>query len=513
MVALSFSFLAVIVACGTDKKVNLASFCQEKPDDPECKGRSTAPPVASCDPSTQPDAAIGVFVAPGGSDLSGDGSRERPYATVEKALDSGKSNVYLAASTYSVSKTLELSRSITLDGGWTPSFQRACGNPQGTVLQATSATVSPVVRVKSDSSLVNLTVRTVEQAPAGADNQAGASLIGIWASGVARLRLEQVTVVSGKAGDGGPVSAAGAEASGAVACNGVSDCLCEEVNANPFDASLYEACVAQGPRPQEGPSAPRAGSASGTYGTFTAEGYQPGDGAEGTAGQAGQNGINGSPYAVLERVRASYRCVCAATGKLCISPEFCDQYKDSSSCGGAMSPPNASEPTLANGRCGCGGQGGGGGRAGRGGGASVGVVVTEGSVQVQQTKIVVGAGGKGSAGGEGGLGGSPSEGQEGQACVASQSTGQSATSCTWDGAVCATTTTTTTKGGGRKGSAGAQGVAGGQGGPGAGGPSFGVVTLAGAQAVVGEGTEIQPGPAGTGAPGALDGEAAAQKAL
>jgi len=32
---------------------------------------STAPPVASCDPSTQPDAATGVFFAPSGSDTNG----------------------------------------------------------------------------------------------------------------------------------------------------------------------------------------------------------------------------------------------------------------------------------------------------------------------------------------------------------------------------------------------------------------------------------------------------------
>lgn len=81
----------------------------------------------TCDPGKAPhdqpcviDEAYGVFVAPvsnGGSDTAGEGSRAKPYATIEHALQSlgGKARVYVCDGKYA--ERVTLSSAVSLYGG------------------------------------------------------------------------------------------------------------------------------------------------------------------------------------------------------------------------------------------------------------------------------------------------------------------------------------------------------------------------------------------------------------
>ncbi len=460
----------------------------------ECEpgsARCSGPRVQNCNASGEwgePDSCIatscvveevGVFVAPlsltaAGSEMSC-GLKSTPCATIGEglldAVAAGKAYVFLAAGTY-VEDNLVLPDGMTLLGGFEVSandWSRPCpADASRTVIQPAASGVTIRFETTSGSArLDSLTLRSKPQPDVGHDvqGQDGETLYGILARGTAAaiLSLDNVVLTLSDGGRGG----AGSAPTGA----GVAD---EAGSCTPGESLP----VADGAAGDAGAGA--------LEGSFTDQGYQPGDGGNGAMALAGQNGLVNTDF------RTASGCgVC--TG---ISPS-CNRTTLSLSGG--------------HGLAGCGGRGGGGGGGGSGGGSSIGLFAWGLKVKAEGGSISAGAGGDGGDGIPGAAGGSPSTGIDGTdtTCYlecALQAVCSGPPPCLL---FCRGTTVDEVLAGGTTTPAG-QGGAGGQGGGGSGGWSYAVVALGGAvvETVDMAFSHLGPGAAGGGgAPTARDGQA------
>jgi hypothetical protein len=433
--------------------------------------------ACGCNPTLAPDPATGVFVsATGGSDATGLGTTVSPYATISKAIAAAQSaavpNVYVAPGIYHESLALTDSPvGVFVQGGWIVSgtiwLQDCDANAKNATDVRGGAIAVRATDLSHASGLRQLTIHTQatgDPTPSGLD---GASLIGVFVTGASsKLTLDQVAILSGKAGDGGP---------GRLANDGVG------VIGGGSGASCGDGTSASAPGP--------AGIAAPTEGTFSASGFTP------ASGIFGGNGAPGSAGKIF--------------APTCQTLNTC-----SAGCGYSSSGPGGTVCGSA-GTCGGGGVGGGGGFGGGGGGASVALLVagSGASVTLRGGTLTAGAGGAGAAGSSGGRGANGTAGSTGSPnCALSYNPVSNGTCscgflCTQNYFACQGTQVCGGAGGGYQGGSGG---AGGAGGGGAGGPSYAIVTV-GAPNVILEGApSLAFGSGGAGAGGAVAGSARAR---
>lgn len=431
--------------------------------------------ACGCNPAAGPDASHGVFVdATTGNDASGLGTSASPYATISRgivaAAADGVPNVYVGPGQYLENVTvLDSTAGVSIQGGWTVingMWGQDCGaSPRTNTVLHGGAIGMRVTGVVHASGLARMTVET--SAPGTtANNTDGASTIGILITGDAsRFSLDDVVVIAENAGNGGAASNGDAGLAASYAGGGYCGTGLNGVT-------------------------PAAGASATNQGLFTAGGFMPADGAPGAMGAHGMPGNAGGNGSCVSLYNYMGGCGHTTGGYV------------GQSCG-------------SQGRCGAGGGGGYPGWQGHGGGASVAILLNGigATLTISNSSLRSGDGGAGSVGGSGGVGGAASLGGVGTQTCNSSSTTCSATgtcgsifdlqtyyTCTW-GTVCGA--------GGAPGGPGGLGGNGSSGGAGAGGPSYAIVTLAGATATADTGTTLTFGAGGAGAGSAPAGSAAA----
>ncbi len=406
-----------------------------------------APGDPTCDPDEKP--GDGVFVSPNGAD-TGSGSKALPLQTISAGLElarsSGKTTLYLDQGSYAESPIITVEDTgITVQGGWTRtgSVWDRDCDPDAPGKTLIASPKNIGVRFESGTNATLETLSIVTKAV----GKSGESMYGVVADPGAKVSLDHVQVVAGDAGFGG--SATPGTAPTPSTCDPISEC---------GDGSL-------GPDGSSGANA--------TPGTFAASGYVPGAGKSGADGGAGNNGTPGSPGPSLS----------------------CDL-----SCipfGGCL-PAGSTIYTGNMGQCGCGGAGGPHGGGGPGGGGSIGIFAYGAGTAILLTasRAVSAKGGDGSPGASGANG---DPGTLGQAGVTK--------SCPKCNASAGCIPLGIPLPGGAAGGPGGDGGKGGPGGDGAGGPSYSVVTGAGALFTQKD-SLLEFGPPGVGAGQAPSGGAA-----
>jgi hypothetical protein len=417
----------------------LASSCSNMSD--KCENTNTcaafeadAGDAGACDdPSTEACAvsnARGVFVsAATGNDTDGaaDGTREKPFRSVSKALATAKSqkkNVYVCAGAgdYTEAQTLTLDAAfsgVSLFGGF------SCADwTYSTALKSKIVSASPNViivdGVEGGLSLADFEVQAADATQLGTSSLA----VQVRSSQSVALRRVKVTAGRGAAGAPGRPGGKGADGVAGDAAQNGKDAYCPTglqparmnqpggiavpgsacgsiggkgggVNAvsdsaavggesglprtalawpNVDNAGKGEA--AGGSNKQGGEGAPGNPGAdappAAEVGAWTAGGYAPASGRAGTAGSPGQGGG-----------------------------------------GGGASKSNVSCVGASGGAGGMGGCGGGAGQGGGGGGASVALFVWQSGVTIEGCELIARDGGVGAQGGDGAQGGSGKRGGDG----------------------------------------------------------------------------------------------------
>jgi hypothetical protein len=372
----------------------------------------------TCDPTKSPhdapcviDEAFGVFVAPtanGGSDVSGDGSKAKPYATIGHALGGlgRKARVYVCAGSFA--EQITLSTAVSLYGGL------AC--PGGDAGSAWSYVGGGVARVTGPQSQIALVVTGVSSAIAiedmgfSAPNAMGQDTNGNGLSSIAvLLNASTVTlrrcVLAAGSGDNGKDAPSGSNYSGMVAPNGSAN------NSGVGGAGGIAVCTYGASTGAAGGSVnavlPEGDGGAGTATPpATPSGNRNGAGGKGedTLGvcSKGNNGADGLPR-MAGGPAAGYGTLLPAG------------WTPSAGSAGAASNPGqggggggaSAVPPQGGTGGGAGGCGGAGGSGGPGGGASIALACIASNVTLDQCTFTTsngGNGGKGAAGqpGQGG---------------------------------------------------------------------------------------------------------------
>ena len=419
----------------------------------------------------------------GGSDDTGDGSRESPYATISGAINrvSGPDqDIYVMSldggAHYEETATLRPQTTISLYGGYGSGWIRDVVNNR-TKLQGASRAVD-FGTVNADAWMSGF-----ELTAANASN-AGESVFGLVAdAGSATLYVEDNSIVAGDAASGDQttpggssyaaffanlvglvirgntiVAGAGGDAdTGAHGPDGAS-AKTNGGNGSGFGgggggqggvSSSNGGKGGNGGRgllPQDGF---KGGGVGGGVGDKVGEG-RVGDGGGGGGGPGGSGGAGGSgPGEVFN-------------SGLLVTPPGAAGGNAGNGAGGGGGGGGAGGVGLdggGGGGAGGGGQGGRGGAGGSGGGASIGLLLfAVDTATIEDNEIVAGNGGRGGNGGAGGTGGSGTDGGVGAPNV-----------CSFLGC------NVGRSGDGGEGGGGGSGGIGGQGGGGAGGPSYGIL--------------------------------------
>lgn len=474
------------------------------------------PPPAACDATKLPtedacvvDEPFGVFVSASlGSDVKGDGSRARPFATVAHGIAAGAQasrRVYACAESYAENVTLADGVSVfgyfDCASGWTV----GAGHARVVAPKSPAAIASGITKATRIEAL-DLVAPDV--------SGAGASSIGLSAQGSPGLRFVHATLHGGAAGkgadgasgtqltlSGGDGTAGGIEGAFTVfkgvviytpndsVAGAAGKCLGEsghdpasggdsgsggKFKATEVDFGLSKSYyfVAESPAAGNGtpavastgtaaggtqssrtggdgsPGAPGAsGSTGSAVGTFSASGYQTSDGTPGTSGAPGQSGGGGAGQGMTSTTSSLGRTA--------------DYYPIGSDVWGTSGGTGAAGgcPGLA-------------GTSGQGGGASVGVLAIASAMSFESSVIESSAGG---AGGKAGVPSKPTGGGSGGLGV-------------WQGLTMIS---------GRGGNGGFGGLAGWSG-SGGGGPSIAIAFKGGAPSTIA--TTLSPGKPGAGAP-------------
>lgn len=428
--------------------------------DPACVPSDTSAPVSN---------ACGLFVsAATGHDDSGDGTREKPFATLGKALTKGATIYACADGSAALVETLAVDDKVTIFGGL--DCKHGWGYVAGSKTLWTAAADEVPLRV-NDRAIVRL--RDMAIGAANATRPGGSSIVVIaavdatvdllrcdLAAGDARAG-ESPAAPDGPGKKGASGGAGNAGCLGAVAATlpgigGQLVCGDDDVSGGAGGTGLTGSSGADGNDGNPAPGAEsdgrggkrqngtacaagmagakgadgKAGAGAKAVGTISAEGYSGRTGDDGGAGKPGQGGGGGG------------------------GARECVNDKAGPSGGGG----------------GSGGCGGAAGKGGQAGGSSIGIVSLKAKLSLSEVKIRAGHGGKGGAGGwgqpggAGASGGGPGGGDaEAVACA---------------------------------GGAGGDGGKGGRGGGGQGGHSLGIAHHGPAPAVEGAVIEVGTGAAG-----------------
>lgn len=382
------------------------------------------------------DDATGVYVSSIGSTRAECGTRDEPCKTIAlgiaRAAAASKANVYVATGTYV--ERVELTKGVTIAGGWTPmtsEWARTCDvTADATIVRAPSS-ANVTIEAKNLGDNAGLEWLRIESK---STPDTGESLYGLVATGGSKtLQLDHVHIEVADAGaglNGG---------TGTTGSNGAPTCMASTGAVGAAGAA--------------GSGAPA--------GSFTSNGYVLSTGVSGGPGTFGQNGAPGVPG----------ECVSCGSCDLVL----CSFDADAPACGGDGTP-------------GCAGGPGSGGTAGTSGGSSFAVYAWNATIQINDSSLRAGNGGNGGEGGPGGPGGIGSEG------AAGANTAECTTDCSGAG-VCMETRDFAS--GGAPGSKGGNGGSGGAGGGGAGGSSI-TIYQGGTSLVTTTSTTLVHGAAGRG---------------
>lgn len=359
---------------------------------------------AACDrgktPSQDPcviTETYGVFVATGGNDTTGHGTKAAPYATIGKGIDAavpaGK-RVYVCAGTYAEALKLDTARDgASVFGGldctsWSYSASNA--------VVVTPA--QPGYALELDGLTVGATFEDLEfdaqDAPSGTP---GASSIAAFVSGSQNVTLQRVKLVAGaviaagasgasggSAGnasnhfDGGAPNGASATAS---AAGGATVCPCPDGTSSTGG--------------QGGSAAQTPGGGSPSYGVV---GYG-GPGTNGTscgAGGTAQDGDN-APVAAADTASTAYGTQSDAGWTPATGTAGSNGKPGQGGGGGGDGP---SSNGFGGGGA-CGGCGGSGGKPGLGGGSSIALLSIQSNITFVSCALTAKAAGAGGAGGNG----------------------------------------------------------------------------------------------------------------
>ena len=407
-----------------------------------------------------------------GSDDTGDGSRDNPYATIAGAINrvSGPDqDIYVMSradgAAYEEAQTLFPPTTISLYGGFGPDWLRDVENNR-TRVSGDSLAVR-IGSVNADAWFSGFELTAANATDPGED------VFGVTSrSGTATLYIEDNTIVAGNAGAGKTGKSAGSSyaihlvnqervvvrrnnitaGNGGAADTGGKGSDGKSATTNGGKGSGFRGGAggkggvssANGGKGGDGgrgliPHGKAGGGVGGGVGDKVGAG-RVGDGGGGAGGRGGSGGAGGSGRGELSQAG------------------FYDSSKGSGS-NGSNSGNGAGGGGGGGGGAGGGGKGGAGGKGGNGGGASIGLMLYNvNSATVADNTIVAGNGGRGGNGGAGGTGGKGTKGGKGAPSV-----------CSIFGCDAGRS------GDGGEGGGGGSGGIGGQGGGGGGGPSFGVL--------------------------------------
>jgi hypothetical protein len=436
------------------------------------------------------DEQYGVFVSPMGDDLTGNGTRAAPYATLgtaTKAAVSRSLRVYACDQGSGYAEQVVLPEGMKVHGGF-DCIDWTYGTTRRAVVHAPT---SPALTIHAVST--GVLVEDVEfDAPDAAG--IGESSIGALIDVSSNVVLRRTRIVAGKGGEGtgGANGAKGGDAPEVTAGLAGSPALCPATVAAQLGGAWPQASTCgsrggaggtatQGSDGSAGvPGNPRANVVPPDVDNGGAKGVTGGDGGVGSPGKAGAPGV-ASPTAGLF-TSAGYTPASssqAATGV--------DGYVGQGGGGGGAS--NAADLCIgasggAGGMGGCGGKGGWG---GAGGGASIALLSWTTQLTLETCELIAHAGGPGGKGGVGGAGGSGKAGAAGGAAFVS------------DGG--------TVVGKGGRGGTGGNGGLGGPGAGGTGGPSYALVYKG--QPPTRTALTLTPGSPGSGGPGGTSGSTTA----
>lgn len=428
-------------------------------------------PAPACDLNEKPDSQA-VFVSAQGSDTTGDGSLDKPLATLGQAIklaaNSSAKLVVADQGTYKESVAFDAKvAGVAIRGG----FKKAGGvwsrDCDASARQKTVIDSPTNVGVRIDNVSAKLETLTVltKAKPARVSGAAGESQYGVFVTGDdAIVALTDVRVVGGGGGDGG--SAVKLVASAPVTCDGLTGCG-DGANGSPGTV---------------GTDAPAS--------TFGLTGHLPGNGGDGTPSSSGKNGVAGKDD--------------GATKTGCHAQSGCAGVCKDNNCGAIG---GTSSVKGAQGKCGCGGLGGQSGGGGWGGGASVALFVSgKGVVTVAFSELTSHSGGAGSPGKAPTAGLSGTDGTKGASvtCYTNCYSASPCGNCEQNSEVA---------GGGTKGLPGGKGGDGMPGGNGAGGASIAIVRVGGALVTLSDGSVANPGKGGLGAGSAPAGKSAKELIL
>ena len=439
---------------------DLGNKCEERGTCPESDASTEA--GACSDPSTQAcaiDERYGVFVSPlNGNDTNGDGSREKPYRTIGKALaaaravNTGKKAVYTCADGGSYAERLTVD--VALDRANVFGGFKCSDWSYSTSLKA--KLVSPeanAITITNLTSGFRLSDFEVEASDGTVDGQ---SSIAVWVKSSQNVSFKRVKITAGKGANGTP------GANGAKGGDGAP--RTEDQDGKPPSNTLLEraggavaagACASLGGK--GGTAARNANGGNGDNG-LPSENTRPvnptnaGSGAtdfgvNGEPGRTGSNGVNGSNASPAAQfgmfTDAGFAPASGNAGQ--------NGFPGQGGGGGGASKGNVSFTGASGGAGGMGGCGGDGGKGGGGGGASVALLAWDSPVALENAELIAKNGGDGGKGGNGGDAGSGAGGGFG----GSNASGVAA--------------------GGRGGDGGSGGL-GGAGSGGTGGPSYALVT-------------------------------------
>ena len=351
---------------------------------------------------------LGVFVSSDAGDDSGAGTKEAPFKTIQKAIDSaaGK-NVYVCLGVKDYKEdTIKLNTTtdgIHIYGGFECSTWTYATTRSAQVLSDSNIALR-IDGLKKGAHIENISFKAADATATGVD----ASSYGAFVTGSKGVVLTRVTLTAGKGAKGadGDPGAKGAEAAVASTAQIGAAALC----GGPDDGT---------PGKWSGPSPCGSRGGSGGGGVLNSEGG-PGFsgipaqnvtppnvvnlGAAAMDGTKGKDGTDGSPGdAGALGAAAADEGAFAMTG---FSPATGHNgaagFPGQGGGGGGASKGSATCRGASGGAGGMGGCGGEPGKAGEGGGASVGLFTWASEVSLVATTVRGGAGGAGGAGGKGG---------------------------------------------------------------------------------------------------------------
>ncbi len=431
---------------------------------------------ANCD-GIDGDVDLAIFVRRGGNDGRDGGSPANAVATLERGMELAANHptrrvILVANGVYRTDRTLGLAGGTSMHGGYAEDFRTR--NGAHATLQVTAALGVSAAGLRAPVLLDQLDIEVTDR------GGAGEAAVGVRADDSQQHLAIQRSVIRVGRGGNGTAGAAGGQGGGGNRGGDAGG------SGGGGGAAPGGGNGASGQNRAAGPpggggaandsdcgGAAGGGSGGGGLGCDDGDPRAGGNGGGGCQGRGGGHGIPGSGLGSFDGL--TWRPSAGAGGA-----------RGGTGGGGGGGGAGGGENCRVFGQCvycgtgrgggggGGGGQGGAGGNPGSGGGASLGLVLRNSVVRLEDVTVVTAGGGHGGAGGNGGPGGPGGGGGFGA------------------------DTSSNTEGDGGNGGPGGAGGTGGCGGGGGGGPSVAVWGVGGAAVVQRGNVQLQPGAGGNG---------------